>query len=104
MGDRHELTVSVAPKQDRGSVGLGGGGLAEPSVVTWATLTALADPSALPDPQTPAFPDQMLTWTRTPAVSPERRLWSISTSNSTWAGPFPSVAQSPQVHKSHVRL
>lgn len=31
--------VTVAPTQDQGTGGRGGGRLAEPSVLTWATLT-----------------------------------------------------------------
>lgn len=85
--DRDELTVLVAPKQGQGMVDLGRGGLAEPSALTWATLTALAGPGDSAGPSDPSFSDQMLTWTRTPALSPELRLWSISTPHGQ--GPSP---------------
>lgn len=98
-GDRDELTVLVPPKQDQATVGLGGGGLAEPLALPWATLTALAGPGGSAGPSDPNYSDQMLTWTRTPVLSPELRLGSISASNSKEARPFPSVAQFPQMHK-----
>lgn len=97
-GDRDEVTVLVAPKQDQRTVSLGGGGFAVPSVLTWATLLLQAL-GALLDPQTPAFPDQILTWTRTSTLSTELSLWSISATNSKRARPFPGVAQFPQMHK-----
>lgn len=60
-GDRDELTVLVAPKQNQATVGLSGGGLAEPSALPWATLTALAGPGGSAGPSDPNYSDQMLT-------------------------------------------
>lgn len=54
-GDRDEVTVLVAPKQDQRTVSLGGGGFAVLSALTWATLTALASPGGSAGSSDPSF-------------------------------------------------
>lgn len=54
-GDRDEVTVLVAPKQDQGTVGLGGGRLAVPSVPAEATLMALASSGCSAGSSNPSF-------------------------------------------------